>query len=83
MFYPDKEIGLDQNWPFLGEFINRNNIETYHMAAYMEFPMTKACEILLYFLITFCAYMTKTQSLSSTTVSDIATTSSVQRKFWL
>ena len=43
-----------------GEFTDRNNIETYYMAAYAEFPPTTACEI----LITFCAYVAKTQSVS-------------------
>jgi len=53
-----------------GEFINRNFIESYYMAAYKEFSMTAAYEILLYLVITFCAYVVKTQSLSGTTVSD-------------
>jgi len=60
-----------------GESLNGNYIETFHMSAYTECPTTTSCEILLYLLITFCAYMAKTQSLSSTTVCEIATTASV------
>ena len=62
--------------PEYGKFINSNSIETYDMAAYTEFLTTMACEILLYLLITFCAYVAKTQSLSGTTMSEISTTSS-------
>jgi len=41
-----KEVGLTFAASY-EEFINRNNIETYYMKAYIEFPTTTLCEILL------------------------------------
>ena len=60
-----REVGLTSADSY-GEFINRNNIETYYMAAYTEFPTTTVCEILLHFLVTFCGVSSDKALLPST-----------------
>ena len=62
--------------PLMGNLLIRTTQSHAHGSIHGDFPIILVCEILLYFLIAFCAYVAETQSQSDATVSEIAATSS-------